>query len=63
MQAMRARRRAAGMRELRIVVADTRSPEVRRQIAAEVARLDPASEEDALSWIEAVSEFDGDAPG
>jgi hypothetical protein len=62
MKRMRARRRRQGLRELRLVVPDARSAAVRRRIAAQVARLDPASERDALLWIEAVSEFDADEP-
>jgi len=55
---MRERRRRRGLRELRLVVPDSRLQSVRRRIAAEVARLVGASEDDALNWIEAVSEFD-----
>jgi hypothetical protein len=63
MRKMRERRRARGMRELRLFVPDARLRSVRRRVAAQVARLDQASEEDALSWIEAVSEFDNpDSP-
>lgn len=62
MKALRDRRRRKGLRELRLVVPDARSEEVRRRVAAEVAQLDPDSELDALKWIEAVSEFDADAP-
>jgi hypothetical protein len=58
MKQMRGRRRAQGLREVRLVVPDTRSSAVRRRIARQVARLKPASERDALAWIEAVSEFD-----
>jgi len=58
MKRMRARRRAGGLRELRLVVPDARSRAVRRRIARQVARLDPAREREALAWIEAVSEFD-----
>jgi hypothetical protein len=61
MKAMRERRRARGLRELRLVVPDARSSAVRRRIAEQVARLDPEDEEEALAWIEAVSEFDNDA--
>ena len=61
MKMMRQRRRARGLRELRLVVADARSRAVRRRVAREVARLDPDRERDALQWIEAVSEFDADA--
>jgi hypothetical protein len=61
MKMMRQRRRARGLRELRLVVADARSRVVRRRVAKQVAALDPDSERDALKWIEAVSEFDADA--
>jgi len=62
MKMMRARRRGRGLRELRLVVPDARSEAVRKRIAAQVAKLSPDSEHDALLWIEAVSEFDADAP-
>ena len=62
MKIMRARRRRQGLRELRLVVPDARSEEVRRRVAEAVARLDPDSEREALEWIEAVSEFDADDP-
>ena len=62
MKMMRARRRRRGLREVRLVVPDTRSEAVRNRIAAQVAKLSPGSERDALLWIEAVSEFDADAP-
>ncbi len=62
MKMMRARRRRNGLRELRLVVPDPRSAVVRDRIAAQVAKLDPASERDALLWIEAVCEFDADEP-
>jgi hypothetical protein len=55
---MRERRRARGLRELRIIVPDARSKAVRRRVAKAVARLDRAGELEALRWIEAVSEFD-----
>ena len=61
MKMMRERRRARGLRELRLVVADPRSRAVRRRIAKQVAGLDPDRERDALKWIESVSEFDADA--
>jgi hypothetical protein len=61
MKLMRQRRRARGLRELRLVVADPRSRAVRRRVAKQVAALDADRERDALSWIEAVSEFDADA--
>jgi hypothetical protein len=60
MRLMRQRRRRQGLRELRLVVPDPRSKAVRNRIAAQVARLSPDSERDALRWIEAVSEFDAD---
>ena len=58
MRAMRERRQASGLRELRLVVPDARSKAIRRRIAKEVAGLDRARELTALGWIEAVSEFD-----
>jgi hypothetical protein len=60
MKSMRERRRERGLRELRLIVPDPRSEEVRRRVADAVARLDPDSERDAMLWIEAVSEFDND---
>jgi len=57
---MRQRRRARGLRELHLVIADARSP-VRRRVAKHVAGLDPDREHDALKGIESVSEFDADA--
>ena len=63
MKMTRERRRLRGLRELRLVVLDSRSPAVRREIAEQVARLNPKNEEEAMAWIEAVSEFDNDAPG
>ena len=62
MRMMRARRRGEGLRELRIVVPDVRSAAVRDRIAAQVAKLNPDSERDALLWIEAVSELYADEP-
>jgi hypothetical protein len=58
MRAMRERRRARGLRELRLVVPDARSKQVRRRVAKQVANLDRGRELDAMRWIEAVSEFD-----
>lgn len=58
MKAMRERRRARGLRELRLVVPDARSKTVRRRVAKQVARLDRSRELDALRWIESVSDFD-----
>jgi hypothetical protein len=58
MKAMRERRRRRGLRELRLVVPDSRSQSVRRRVAAQTARLVRSGEDEALNWIEAVSEFD-----
>jgi hypothetical protein len=58
MRDMRRRRREQGVREVRLLLPDARSPQVRTRIAEQVARLDPADEFEALRWIEAVSEFD-----
>jgi hypothetical protein len=63
MQKMRDRRRSRGLRELRLIVPDAGARSVRRRVAAQVARLSTANENDALNWIEAASEFDArDAP-
>jgi hypothetical protein len=61
MKMMRQRRRARGLRELRLVVADPRSRAVRRRVAKQVASLDIDRERDALKWVESVAEFDADA--
>jgi len=61
MKTMRDRRRAQGLRELRLVLPDARSLSVRRRVAKEIAGLDRNREDDALRWIEAVSEFDSSA--
>jgi hypothetical protein len=58
MKAMRERRRARGLRELRLIVPDARSKAVRRRVAKQVAALNRTSELDALGWIERVSDFD-----
>lgn len=58
MRMMRERRRSRGLRELRLVVPDSRSQSVRRRVAAQVAHLRKAEENAALNWIESVSEFD-----
>jgi hypothetical protein len=58
MKTMRDRRRARGFRELRLVLPDARSSSVRQRIAAQVAGLHRSSEDDAVRWNEAVSEFD-----
>jgi Protein of unknown function (DUF3018) len=56
---MRERRRAQGLRELRLAVPDARSRAVRLRVARQVAGLNLSSEHDALKWIEAVSESVG----
>jgi len=58
MKIMRERRRARGLRELRLVVPDARSKAVRRRVAKQVAGLDPSRELEELRWTELVSEFD-----
>jgi len=58
MKAMRERRRARGLRELRLVVPDAKSKTVRRRVARQVAGLNPDGELEAMRWIEAVSDFD-----
>jgi hypothetical protein len=59
---MRERRRRQGLRELRLEVPDPRLRSVRKRVAAQVARLNRRNEEDALEWIERVSEFDAINP-
>jgi len=58
MKIMRERRRARGLRELRLVVPDARSKAVRRRVAKQVAKLDRSRELEAIRWTESVSEFD-----
>lgn len=58
MRAMRERRRAKGLRELRLVVPDPHARAVLRRVAKQVASLDQSAEREAMRWIEAVSEFD-----
>src|SRR5258708_36336489 len=60
MKMMRQRRRARGLRELRLVVADARSRAVRRRGAKQVAGLDLDRERDALKWIESMQTRRGD---
>ena len=62
MRELRNRRRERGLRELRLFVPDPRLASVRARIAAQAARLSPDSESEALSFIEAVSEFDAPDP-
>ncbi|RAU23478.1 hypothetical protein CU669_03115 [Paramagnetospirillum kuznetsovii] len=58
MRMMRARRRAEGLREVRLVVPDARAEITKLRIAKQVERLSPTSESEAMDWIEHVSEFD-----
>jgi len=58
MKAMRERRRARGLRELRLIVPDARSKAVRKRVAKQVAGLDRSLELAAMQWMESVSEFD-----
>jgi putative heme degradation protein len=58
MMEMRKRRRERGLKELRLIVPDTKLAAVRARVAVEVARLRPEDEADALRSIEAVGEFD-----
>jgi hypothetical protein len=58
MKSMRNRRRAKGLRELRLVVPDARDPAVRARIAEQVRNLDPEDEAEAMRWIEAVTKID-----
>jgi hypothetical protein len=58
MKEMRKRQRAEGLREVRLLVPDTRIADIKQRLALQVARLSPADEQDALGWIEQVSEFD-----
>jgi hypothetical protein len=60
MRTLRQRQRTRGLRELRLMVPNARSHSVRQRIARQVAGLNRASEQEALDWIEAVSEFDAD---
>ncbi|TWB22988.1 antitoxin MazE-like protein [Nitrospirillum bahiense] len=59
-RAFRERRKALGLREVRIFIPDARSTTVRARIAAQVAHLDRADEQAAMDWVEAVSEFDNE---
>jgi len=58
MRAWRKRQRELNRREIRMMLPDPRSRAVRQRVAASVARLDQVAEDDALSWIEAVSGLD-----
>ncbi|MBB3966497.1 hypothetical protein GGQ67_004184 [Rhizobium metallidurans] len=47
------------MREVRIVALDARSPEVRKQIAEQVAALNKDEEREILEWMEKVADLSG----
>jgi hypothetical protein len=58
MKAMRERRRARGLRELRLIVPDARSRAVKKRVAKQVAALDRSREAETMRWTEKISEFD-----
>lgn len=58
MRQLRVRRRRDGLREIRLVVPDTRLPVVRDRIRAAIEGVNPVHEAEALDWIEAVSGFE-----
>jgi hypothetical protein len=62
MRMMRQRWRGRGLRELRLVVPDPRLASVRERVATHVINLDGPHEDEALRWIEVVSEFDEPDP-
>ena len=62
MKDMRKRRRERGLKELRLIVPDTKLAAVRTRVAVEVARLGSENEAEALRFIEAVGEFDAEQP-
>ena len=58
MREFQKRRRESHHREVRMTLPDARLQQVRERIADTVARLDPAAEDEALRWIEAVAVID-----
>ena len=58
MREFRKRRRESHFREVRMTLPDARLQQVRERIADTVARLDPVAEDEALRWIEAVTDLD-----
>jgi hypothetical protein len=62
MKDMRKRRRERGLKELRLIVPDTKLAAVRARVAVEVAHLNPLNEAEALRFIEVVDEFDAEQP-
>jgi hypothetical protein len=64
MKMMRERRLGQGLREVRLTVPNPRLESIRKRIASQVVRLGRSHEDEALSWMEAGSEFDsGDSTG
>ncbi len=59
MRSMRDQRLALGLLELGLMVADPRSHAVQQRIATQIAALSDRAENDALAWLESVSEFGG----
>jgi hypothetical protein len=59
MRAVRVQRRRRGLHELRLFVPNPRLRSVRKRVATQIAGLDRRLENEALTWIETVSEFDG----
>jgi len=59
MKALRERRKANHLREVRIVALDARSPEVRKQIAEQVAALNKDEEREILEWTEKAADLSG----
>jgi len=58
MKAMRERRKAGGVREVRLRAPDARSEDVRARIAVAVRCLSRRDEDAAMSFIESVADFD-----
>lgn len=62
MRMMRERRQRQGRYETCLDVPDPRLRSVRKRVASQVACLDRNQENEALNWIEEVSEFDAIDP-
>lgn len=58
MRSARTRRRAEGKREVRLILPDARTHEVRQRVQEAVAGLSQTNETNALAWIEAVADHD-----
>jgi hypothetical protein len=59
MKALRERRKANHLREVRIVALDARSPKVRKRIAEQIAALNKDDEREILEWTESVADLSG----